>query len=89
MEASAAALLNFLPLPQGRGSPHPQRRRILLAVGVDPAPLMAHEAGSLMEAVTFVPFQEPGLEFHHAEGVIGAALAGEDPLEAIPAGVGR
>jgi hypothetical protein len=31
---------------------------------------MAHEAGSLMEAVTFVPFQEPGLEFHHAEGVI-------------------
>jgi hypothetical protein len=40
-----------------------------------------------MEAVTLVPFQEPGLEFHHAE-VIGAALAGED-LEAIPAGVGR
>ena len=31
------------------------------------------------------PLQEPGFEFHHAEGVIGAALAGED-LRGHPSG---
>ena len=67
--ASAAALLELLPLPTGQGrydqpaaAPDPARRRCR------PAPLMTPEAGSLMQAVTLVPLQKPGLNSHRADG---------------------
>ena len=40
-----------------------------------------------MQAVALFTFHEPGLELHHAKGVSGAALAGDD-LEPVPLGVG-
>lgn len=85
---SAAALLVFFAAATGAGTVASclEGGWILLSLGVDPAPLITHEAGALMEAVALIPLQKPGFELHHSGFILRAALAGDD-LETIPAGV--